>query len=387
MCVLNFFSLTLYQIFSILKQMNDIDFNIEGENLTLHFSGNYLKKDLPDGFFSTLPQNIQKIQIDAKNLQKWDSSFLIFLEKIIHTADEKQIKVHFSNLPAGVSELLSLANAVPPAIAQNGLRKESFLTAFGGFGCALYQSFLRGANFTLGCLKTFLISIFKKMRMRPVDFLFALQECGPNALPIVILISFMVGLILAFVGAIQLQTFGAQVYVASLVTIGMTRIMGAIMVGIIMAGRTGSSFAATIGTMQVNEEIDALKTMGVNIGEFLVLPRLRALVISMPILTMLADFAGILGGAAVGIFALDIPSSEFFRYAYNAWFLKHFLVGLFHAFVFGFIIAISGCYFGIHCGRNADSVGKSTTSAVVYSIVWMIVATGLITFCLQRMGI
>ena len=208
-----------------------------------------------------------------------------------------------------------------------------------------------------------------------------------SSIPIVSLISFMVGLILAFVGAIQLQMFGAEVYVASLVTIAMTRIMGAIMVGIIMSGRTGASFAATIGTMQVNEEIDALKTMGINVNEFLVLPRLKALVITIPLLTMLADFSGIAGGAAVGIFALNIPYSEFFKHAYNAWFLKHFLVGLFHAFVFGFIISLSGCYFGVNCGRDADSVGKSTTSAVVYSIVWMIIATGIITFCFQRIGI
>ena len=368
--------------------MENVETQISNGILTVAFKGNYLKKDLPDGLFSLFKDNqITQIKVNAKALETWDSSLLALLSKLIDIAQKQNIKINFSSLPSGVSELLKLAYAVPRISDENVSKKENFLDAVGTFTINAYKTFAKGAGFSLDIFKTFFASFFKKTAMRSEDFLFALQECGPGALPIVMLISFMVGLILAFVGAIQLQTFGAQIYVASLVTIGMTRIMGAIMVGIIMAGRTGASFAATIGTMQVNEEVDALKTMGVDTNEFLVLPRLKALVITMPLLTMLADFAGILGGAAVGILALDIPPSEFFRYAYNAWFLKHFLVGLFHALVFGFVIAISGCYFGIYCGRNADSVGKSTTSAVVYAIVWMIIATGIITWLLQRMGI
>jgi len=368
--------------------MSSLSFNISNGILNLSFSGDYLKQDLPADLFAAINQNnITEINISAETLKGWDSSFLALLFRLNQTAQNTGIKIKTSKLPAGVKELISLSQAVAPVADAPAPKKEDFLTALGSFTLRVYHAFLRGSKFTFYNLNLFLMSFFTKPASRKVDFLFSLQDCGPKAVPIVMLISFMVGLILAFVGAIQLQLFGAQVYIASLVTIGMTRIMAAIMVGIIMAGRTGASFAATIGTMQVNEEIDALKTMGVNADEFLVLPRLWALVITMPLLTMLADFGGILGGAAVGVLALDIPYSEYFRYAYNAWFLKHFLVGLFHAFVFGFIISLSGCYFGINCGRDADSVGKSTTSAVVYAIVWMIVATGIITFCLQRMGI
>ncbi|MBP1532359.1 MAG: ABC transporter permease, partial [Alphaproteobacteria bacterium] len=181
--------------------------------------------------------------------------------------------------------------------------------------------------------------------------------------------------------------FGAQIYVASLVTIGMCRIMGAIMVGIIMAGRTGSAYAATIGTMQVNEELDALQTMGLSQIDFLVLPRLFALLIAMPILTMLADFMGILGGAFVGVFLMDLPYQEYWRYAMEAFTLNNFLVGIFHGFCFGFIIALCGCYSGLTCGRNADSVGVATTKSVVCSIVWMIVITGIITVICQEIGV
>ncbi|HCU58425.1 MAG TPA: hypothetical protein DIC64_00395 [Alphaproteobacteria bacterium] len=368
--------------------MENIDWQISGGILTVFFKGDYSKKDLPLPLFEALQTNqVQEIKIETKDLKSWDSSFLIILLKLHQYTTDKKIKLSVPKLPLGAGELLNLSTAVPPLKEVAAHQKNNFFDALGGFGLNVFRTFIKGASFALSNLKTYFLAPVSRPVSRPVDFLFALQDCGPKALPIVLLISFMVGLILAFVGAIQLQTFGAQVYVASLVTIGMTRIMGAIMVGIIMAGRTGASFAATIGTMQVNEEIDALKTMGVKTEEFLIFPRLRALVISMPLLTMFADFAGILGGAAVGILALDIPSSEYFRYAYNAWHLKHFLVGLFHAYVFGFIIALSGCYFGVNCGRNADSVGLSTTKAVVYGIVWMIVATGLITFCLQRMGI
>ena len=223
--------------------------------------------------------------------------------------------------------------------------------------------------------------------MRRIDFCAALDDCGPKALAIVSLISFLVGLILAFVGAVQLQIFGAQIYVASLVTVGMCRIMGAIMVGIIMAGRTGSAYAATIGTMQVNEELDALQTMGLSQIDFLVMPRLLALILAMPILTMLADFMGMLGGGFVGVFIMGLPYQEYWKFAINAFTLNNFLVGIFHGFCFGIIIAMCGCYSGLTCGRNADSVGVATTSSVVNAIVWMIVITGIITVICQEIGV
>ncbi len=368
--------------------MKVMEYQIQDSVLRIAFEGDYIKKNLPEDFFNLIKSaEFQKIYVDATHLKSWDSSLLIVLFELSRFCSRSHILFESKDLPKGVEKLLKLATAVEPVqnVSQN--LHEGFLDHLGGWGINIYRSFLRGFHFALKNLKVYFSSFFQKPLMRHVDFLFALQECGPSALPIVSLISFMVGLILAFVGAIQLQTFGAQIYVASLVTIGMTRIMGAIMVGIIMAGRTGASFAASLGTMQVNEEIDALKTMGVDINEFLVLPKMTAIVIAMPLLTMWADFAGILGGAFVGILALDIPTSEFLRFTINAWSLKHFTVGLFHGLTFGFIIALCGCYFGVHCGKDADSVGHSTTQAVVYSIVWMIVATGVITFVLQRIGI
>ena len=261
------------------------------------------------------------------------------------------------------------------------------LETLGTFGISLWRSIKKGLGFIGQSLTSSRRWLTGTAVMRKVDFLFALQDCSYKAVGIVSLVSFMVGLILAFVGAVQLKTFGAQIYVSSLVAIGMTRIMGAIMVGIIMAGRTGASYAAAIGTMQVNEEIDALKTMGIPVADFLVLPRIMTLTLSVPFLVILADFMGIVGGGFVGVLMLDIPYAEYYKYTLDALDMTNFLVGLFHGLVFGVVISLCGCYFGINCGRNADSVGKATTQAVVTAIVWMIVMTGIITFIFEVLGI
>jgi phospholipid/cholesterol/gamma-HCH transport system permease protein len=211
------------------------------------------------------------------------------------------------------------------------------------------------------------------------DFLYFLEECGPSALPIVSLISVLVGIILAFVGAVQLQLFGAEIFIANLVGLGMTREMGAMMAAIIMAGRTGAAFAAQLGTMQVNEEIDALQTMGINPVDFLVLPRLSALVIMMPLLALWADLLGIGGGFLIAALTLDISMAEYYNQTVNAIALRHFGVGIFKATVFGYLVAFSGCLRGMQCGRSASAVGTAATSAVVTSIVLIVVSDAIMT--------
>lgn len=327
------------------------------------------------------------ISIVPEKLQRWDSSLLSFVYEVSLLAQAQHVELDISQLPDNLKELINLANAVDRKPTQQGSSRLGFLEKIG----KKTIGFLKSTGSVLGFLKEVICSIgrFVSFRsvMRRIDFYAALEDCGPKALAIVSLISFLVGLILAFVGAVQLQTFGAQIYVASLVTIGMCRIMGAIMVGIIMAGRTGSSYAATIGTMQVNEELDALQTMGLSKTDFLVLPRMLALILAMPILTMLSDVMGMIGGAFVGIILIGVPYQEYWKYAFEAFTLKNFLVGIFHGFCFGFIISLCGCYSGLTCGRNADSVGLATTKSVVCAIVWMIVMTGIITVICQELGL
>jgi phospholipid/cholesterol/gamma-HCH transport system permease protein len=327
----------------------------------------------------------KKVQLTGQNIESWNTDFVVALYNVLK--DVSKDRIIYCQLPKGMEQLLRLAFQTPHKETENVRKKLSFLETVGELGIRFCRAVKKGSLFVYECMFSWGRQLIGKAVYRSKDFWMILTDCGPKSILIVSLISFMVGLILAFVGAIQLKTFGAQIYVASLVTIGMTRIMGAIMTGIIMAGRTGASYAATIGTMQVNEELDALQTMGISRTDFLVLPRMNALLLSMPILVLLSDIMGVLGGCFVCVLFWDIPIGEYMKYTINSFNITNFLVGVFHGIVFGLIIALCGCYFGVNCGRNADSVGTATTNAVVYAIVWMIVMTGLLTVICQGLGI
>lgn len=367
-----------------------LSYHIKEKTLSLSLSGNYVNYDNETqkiDLLNAITSRISEIIIDARDLKKWDSSFVVILYKVAERAKQKKVTITYHHTPIELKRLLDLALTIDTKRPSKNKHELSLLDALGTWGIHIFQSIKTGIGFIGQTFTAVGRFITGQAIMRKVDFLFALQDCGWKAIPIVSLISFMVGLILAFVGAVQLKLFGAQIYVASLVSIGMTRIMGAIMIGIIMAGRTGASYAATIGTMQVNEEIDALKTMSIPTTDFLVLPRFLALVLTMPFLTMWADFMGMIGGGAVSILMLDIVPQEYIRYSINAFNLDNFLVGIFHGLIFGCVIALCGCYYGINCGRDADSVGVATTKSVVSSIVWMIVMTGIITLACEVIGV
>jgi len=324
---------------------------------------------------------IRRLIFDTEGLRGWDSGLLIFLIRIQELASQgRTVTIEQDGLLPGVKRLLHLASAVPE---RKGARREeariSFLDRLGTSAIVSWRSILQTIEFIGEATVAFMRLFAGKARFRPSDFFLIMQECGAQALPIVSLISVLVGLILAFIGAIQLKIFGAQIYVASLVGIGMVRALAAIMTGIIMAGRTGAAFAAQLGTMQVNEEIDALKTLGIAPMEFLVLPRMLALFLMMPLLSLYADLMGILGGVIIGVTMLDLNFMEYFIKTRESVTMNDFMVGLFSAAVFGVLVALAGCKQGMQCGRSASAVGEATTSAVVTSIVSIVVAMALIT--------
>lgn len=368
-----------------------LPYSIQHHSLLLPLSGDYIHYDDEVAQKSLLNEinsaEVSSITINAEQLGQWDSTLAALLYEVITVAKQHSLNCKLESFPKDLHRILDLAFSVNVSPKATIEAPQSFLEKLGSWGWGLYQSSQKGIAFMRECFHSVSRLFLSKAIMRRVDFLFALGDGSYKAVAIVSLVSFMVGLILAFVGAIQLKNFGAQIYVASLVAIGMIRIMGAIMAGIVMSGRTGASYAATIGTMQVNEEIDALKTMGIPITDFLVLPRLMSLVITMPFLTMLADLMGMLGGGAVGVLMLNISPEEYWKYTLLALNMTNFMVGIFHGFVYGFVISICGCYYGVNCGRNADSVGTATTRAVVSSIVWMIVVTGFLTACFEVAGI
>jgi len=327
------------------------------------------------------------LRFETEDLHSWDSGLLTFLSGLKKLCDERGIAFDDGNLPDGARRLLALAAAVPEQQAATGQARAPLLERVADRALGVWKSVVDMLDFlgevTLACGRL----LTGRARFRRTDLWEIMRECGAGALPIVSLISVLVGLIFAFVGAVQLSMFGAEIYVASLVGIAVVRVMGAIMTGIIMAGRTGAAFAARIGTMQVNEEIDALATLGIPPVDFLVLPRIIALTLMMPLLCLYADLMGILGGLAVGVFMLDLNLGEYLEMTKLAVGLKDFWIGLFHSAVFGVLVALSGCLRGLQCGRSASAVGDAATSAVVTGIVNIIVATAIITVICNILGI
>jgi len=365
----------------------------KGDTLLIQLRGNWtIEHKLPSGneVQSQVESDsaIKQINFDIRELSSWDSGLLTFLTKIIDQCSAKNITVNQEGLSEGIRKLLQLAFAVPE---RKGARKkavrEPVMDRIGGSAIKVGQASIDTLSFIGDAFLAFLKLLAGKARFQRSDLMITIQQCGVQALPIVSLISLLVGLIFAFIGAVQLMLFGAQIFVADLVAIAMTRVMGAVMVGVIMAGRTGAAFAAQIGTMQVNEEIDALQTLGISPMEFLVLPRMLALILMMPLLCIYADLMGILGGFIVGVSMLDISSIQYYNQTIKAMNLYHFSIGIVHAIVFGVLVALAGCLRGIQCGRSASAVGQATTSAVVTSIVAIVIATAIITVGCNILGI
>jgi len=334
-----------------------------------------------------LPKDIQQLIFESTGMNKWDSGLVAFLFHLIRECQHKHIRVDFQGLPSGVQKLLKIALKVNEKIKIDKITKVSFLEWIADKILKFWDSVLSLLDFLGEITVAFGRLITGKAYFRRDEFINIVQKCGANALWLVSLISVLVGIILAFIGAIQLRLFGAQIFVADIVGIAMVRMMGAVMTGIIMSGRTGASFAAELGLMQVNEEIDAFKTLGISPVEFLVMPRVLALVIMLPLLTLYADFMGIAGGFLISTRVLDLNPVEYWQHTQSAVRLANVWIGLIHSFVFGIIIAVSGCLRGIRCARSAEALGEATTSAVVSAITGIVIATAIITFICQILGV
>ena len=331
---------------------------------------------------------VRRLTFETQKLADWDSVLLTGLLTLKDMSAQHRVEFDQTGLPQGVQRLLALATAVPEHHeAQRAGGRESLVVQIGQGALAITAAMHAFLTF-LGQLALACIQLVRgRARFRGVDLALIIQESGAQALPIVALISFLVGLILAFVGATQLRPFGAQIYIANLVGLGMAREMGALMTGIIMAGRTGAAFAAQLGTMTVNQEIDALRTMGLTPMEFLVVPRILALVIMMPLLCIYADLIGIVGGAVVGVGMLHLEAAQYYQQTLYMLQSLDFAVGLLKATVFGVVVALAGCLRGLQCGRSASAVGAATTSAVVTAIVWIVVCDALLTVTYNILGI
>ncbi|MCF8150102.1 MAG: ABC transporter permease [Burkholderiaceae bacterium] len=341
-----------------------------------------------DSLQERLNPQIRHIRFDTSRLADWDSGLPSFVFVIGKLCMDRDIAVDFGGLPPGAQRLLAMAIAVPEQeLASRSDDAAGLLASVG----AASLGFFHGAPQMLGFLGEVTLSLLRlltgRARFRRRDLWLEIEEVGPRALPIVSVISFLVGLILAYLGADQLRLVGAQVFIADLVAIGMVREVGALMTGIIIAGRTGAAFAAQLGTMQVNEEIDAYKTLGISAIDFLVLPRMLALMLMVPLLTLYSGFIGMLAGLLVSVTVFDIGVFEYYTETLRALELKHFAVGLSKGTVYGAMIAFAGCLRGMQCGRSAEAVGHAATSAVVTAILLITIVASIMTIVYYQLGI
>jgi phospholipid/cholesterol/gamma-HCH transport system permease protein len=363
------------------------------DNLRIIISGSWLLADSRPSADDIALQlqsrgDIHNISFDGSGITQWDSALLTFLARIYQLAGEHSIDIDPGGLPDGARRMMKLATAVPPQ-EDTGKHSEHppLLERIGLRSLTMWRAAPEMLHF-LGEVTLSFGRLFRgTAQFRRSDLMLIIEDVGAHALPIVSLISFLVGLIVAYMGAVQLAQFGAQIYIANLVSLGMTREMGALMTGIIMAGRTGATFAAQLGTMQVNEEIDAFRTMGFNPIDFLVLPRMLALVLMMPLLVLYAGIVGITAGMFVAVTVFDIGTFEYYQQTVRSMTWAHIWVGVIKGTVYGVLIGFAGCLRGMQCGRSAQAVGEATTSAVVTGILFIVIAASVLTILFQELGI
>jgi len=315
--------------------------------------------------------HINEFKLTCHDSIQWDSSLVVFLIRAKKDLSKNGSKFSFFKLPVGLNKLLSLTEINPSKLDLAPQRKSR-----------VFSMYLKNTTRPIEFWGSLIISFFElfsgKSVMRWRDFFESARNCSASALPIVTLISFLTGLTMAFVGSVQLEKFNAKIYVADLVSLAMVREMGALMVAIIMAGRTGAAFAAELGNMNLNEEVDSLRTFGISPISFLVMPRVLALFIMTPLLTIYADIVGILGGLLVGTSVMGFSALHYLEQTQaaltNMW---EVYSGVSKSLFFGLIIGLVGCYKGIYSDRDSVSLGKAVTSAVVVSVTLIIIADAM----------
>ncbi|WP_242342839.1 ABC transporter permease [Anaeromyxobacter terrae] len=326
-----------------------------------------------------------RVTIDGAGLAAWDSALVVFVGAVLDGCRSRGIPVDARGLPAEVGRLLELAQETavpeertapsPSGIERVGVRALKRHVKLLGAVAFIGDTALALGRFGRG-----------RGRYRPQDLWLLVQQSGAEALPIVVLVNFLVGIILAFVGITQLRFFGAETYVADIVGIAVVRDMAALITGVTLSGRSGGAFAAQIATMKVTQEIDALRTFGFSPVEFLVVPRVLALTAMTPFLTLFADATGILGGAVVGTTMLHQPFSGYVRQTALAVTAGDLVGGLVKGATYGLLIALTATHRGMQAERSAARVGDAATQAVVTGIVAIIAACGVYQYVFFLFG-
>lgn len=373
---------------AILPPETRVQLHIDGEWLLVELQGAWrITETRPSWMELLAAANTDPVRVKLVwgRLADWDSALLLFVFEVRQWCRVKGVYCDLSDLPDAMQKLLRQLQVVNETrLAVD--RSRDFLTMVGLAAQDVWGKTKEIATFVGECVisATGLIKQPHKFRWR--DCLDEMQQCGAMALPIVSLISLLVGLIMAYQSAVLMRQFGADIYVADAVGLVMVREMGAMMTAIILAGRTGAAFAATLGNMKAGEEIDALQTLGIRPVDFLVMPRLVALGVMMPLLALYANGLGILGGMAVSLGLLDIPPTAYWVETQTAIDLSDILTGLIKASAFGVLVGLAGCHRGLRADRSAAGVGRAATSAVVMGLLLIIVSDALFAVIFNIFG-
>jgi len=350
-----------------------------------HLCGDLAVPHAVDGAIAG-PPLARLLTFDTSALAGWDSALAVVVGRILDLCRGSSVPADTSGLPAGLQRLLALSTAVtaqpPPAAAP----RMSLVARVGMRAIERWRTTLLVLKFVGELSYSLLRLVARRARVRPRDLLAEIEIASVRSFPIVAVVSFLLGLILAFVGAVTLRQFGATLYVANVVTIAMVRELGPIMTAIVMAGRNGSAYAAQLGTMKVTQEIDALTTMALPPSDFLVLPRALALTLMMPLLVVYGDFIA-LGAGGVVFGASGGSITTYAVQAKGAITLTTFWIGFVKSIVFGMVVALCGCIAGLRASKSAAAVGEAATAAVVSAIVSIIALDGVFAVLLNILRI
>jgi phospholipid/cholesterol/gamma-HCH transport system permease protein len=331
-----------------------------------------------------------RARIDLAALEVLDTGGALLLHQLERSLAGLGWQVELAGLSGHRAALLAEIRRLdpqPPAPAAEVSPVLRLLAELGRSTLAVGDEAARLLSFYGQTVLTLLRLCLRPARLRLTPLAQHLEQTCVNALPIVGLIAFLIGVVMAYQGADQLRRFGAEIFTVDLLGISILREIGILLTAIVVAGRSGSAFTAQIGTMKVNQEIDALRTLGLDPIEVLVVPRLLALMIALPLLAFFADVLGLFGGGLMCAFALDISPGQFLNQLERAIDVETFLVGLVKAPVFAFLIAMVGCYEGLSVGGSAESVGRMTTRAVVVGIFLVIVFDALFSILFSYLGV
>jgi phospholipid/cholesterol/gamma-HCH transport system permease protein len=363
----------------------------DGTQAVIKFTGDWIARDnrsvgigAKHGLETVSAAN--KLTFDTTELGRWDSALIAFLWELRILAARRSVAFDDEALPVAARRLLALMLHADMPAPKKSVRP-SLLARIGQDTTGVLAETVAVADLLGSIILRSGVALHGRAKLRGVDMVNCLRDAGVAALPIVTIVNFLIGAILAFVGAVQLRRFGAGIFVANLVGIAVVREMAAVMTAIVMAGRTGGAYAAEIATMQGNEEIDALRAVGIPVQDYLIVPRVFALTTMMPILYLYGCAVGLLGGFVVSIAMLSLTPEAFVTQTLSAVAGTQFLIGITKSVAFGALVAFIGCRMGLRAGRSAADVGRASTQAVVIGILGVILVDAVFAICTNALRI